>query len=1292
MKRLCDFSSRFRILKGGKISLVVSALLGTTTLSFAAPSGGVVTSGSANISSSGNTTNIIQNTNKVTINWDKFNIAKDEIVNFKQPNVNSIALNRVIGNEKSIINGALNANGQVWILNSNGVLFGKNAKINTAGLLATTKNLSDNDFNSGNYNFKGNSTESVINLGEIDISDSGYATLLANTVSNEGTIKAVKGSVRLIGANEVSINLNGNSIVDLTVNKGVLDSLVENKGAIYADSGEIYLTTNAVDELLKGVVNNEGIIEANSLDGVTGFVELFAHGGQAKIGGTIRAKEGFVETSGKDFTFNDAKIEAGEWLIDPVDITIDQALADAIEIQLNNGNVTIETDANNTPDTTNNENTDGGGDIFVTGNIEYTGTNDSSLTLKAYRNIIFGDSFTPTTKGSISSTSAALDVTLWARAGGNNEATDGRVGSVWLPQGSSISTNGGDVIIGGGQDALNGYALGSYTSSSENYSLFRGAIINGDISANGGDISIRGKGGTSDSISSARGVSIAGNSRVETSGNGNISIYGIAKGGSDAVAIGDGHFGDGIEGRGIVSAQDGDIYIEGLKGSGTNSEALYMSNKSDLNSQNGNIIINASETGSIKVNLHSSLHAKTLFIFDANNVYLNDFEMGYGHIIENIVASNIAGEFNFTNSGIFTVGSFDYNTNTYDGLVAQGDINLISEGKGSGINIDKNIYSKSGDTLINGGNQINVNTDLSWDTQSKLTLQANSVNVNAEIKNTNTTNGGVYFDVSDSSFDVNFGENGKVVINNIHQLQWMNTALNGKYELGSNIDASDTINWNNGAGWNPIAINSDGFSGFNGIFNGNNHTISNLYINTPNAKWTGLFAFVSNGTIKNLVLDNFNITGDFFTGSLIGQANPNSHIENVIAQNGSVTGVRNVGGLVGALWESDYTILNSHVKNVDVTGSYIVGGLVGGVSYSRIVNSSVQGGSVKALFEENANDASGDEVGGLVGSASDTQILNSFANTNVSGENEVGGLVGKLEFSAIRNSYASGNVSGVYGVGGLVGFVLGEINDSYTLNNVSGRSDVGGLVGDFYDGIVMNSYAKGKVIGTATEKYNIGGLIGNFVDAPKAYSSYYDKIVNKNLYDELAYGKTTAQLQNINTFKDGSKYEWSIVEDSTLEKGTPILSWQVGKDGDTKPIWLIGTKVTSKPTIDKPEVETETPNKEIDKVITTIVNKEAVKVPTAPKVTTTPNNSGKNVNVSFSVGENKQIVSKPIEGQATKRVTLSEAKQMQQEVTGETVGDVKVPLSRSSQIVLVNGGVSLPTGVEQEFYVADDEI
>ncbi len=371
MKLNHNYSSRFRILKGGKISLVVSALLASTSLSLAAPSGGVVTSGSATINQSGKVTNINQSTSKASINWNKFGIKANEVVNFIQPDKNSITLNRVIGNERSIIDGALNANGQVWILNSNGVLFGKNASINTAGLLATTKDISDTDFQSGNYTFSGDSTESVINQGTIKIKDNGYVILDSNEVRNSGTIEAIKGRVQLTGADEYTLNLNGNSLVDLVVDKGVLDALVENSGTILADGGEVYLTTNAVDELLRGVVNNTGIIEANSLDGISGHVELFAHGGEIQVGGEIRAKDGFVETSGKFFSFNDARIEAGEWLIDPVDVTIDATLANAIQSQLASGDMTIETVGAGADD----------GDITVNSDITWSSTN--RLTLNA---------------------------------------------------------------------------------------------------------------------------------------------------------------------------------------------------------------------------------------------------------------------------------------------------------------------------------------------------------------------------------------------------------------------------------------------------------------------------------------------------------------------------------------------------------------------------------------------------------------------------------------------------------------------------------------------------------------------------------------------------------------------------------------------------------------------------------------------------------------------------------------------------------------------------------------------
>ncbi|WP_294878589.1 filamentous hemagglutinin N-terminal domain-containing protein [Sulfurimonas sp. RIFOXYB12_FULL_35_9] len=355
--QMCDYGSRFRILKGGKISLVVSAFIAGTTLLRAAPSGGAVTAGNASIVQSGSVTNITQTTQKAAINWQNFSIGATETVNFNQPNISAVTLNRVVGNEKSIIDGALNANGQVFILNSNGVLFSKNASVNTAGLIATTMNLSDTDFMNGNYNFKGDSTASIINQGTITISDSGYAALFGKEVINEGFIKATLGKVELVGAKEVTLNLNGNSLVNLKVDKGVLDALVENKGALYADGGEVYLTTNAVDELLKGVVNNTGIVEANSIEDITGKIELFAHGGEADVSGTLHAKDGFVETSGQVLHVSkDVSIEAKEWLLDPTDITITNGGgtdiggssmdADVITTALNGGaSVTLSADA-----------------------------------------------------------------------------------------------------------------------------------------------------------------------------------------------------------------------------------------------------------------------------------------------------------------------------------------------------------------------------------------------------------------------------------------------------------------------------------------------------------------------------------------------------------------------------------------------------------------------------------------------------------------------------------------------------------------------------------------------------------------------------------------------------------------------------------------------------------------------------------------------------------------------------------------------------------------------------------
>jgi len=346
-----------------RLALAISALLSPALLpsqALAAPTGGVVTTGAANIVQSGSITDINQSSHKATINWHSFSTAASETVNFNQPNAASVTLNRVTGNEQSVLNGALNANGQVFLLNSNGVLIGKGARINTAGFVASTLGLSDADFESGHYHFQTNgSPGTLINLGTITIKDGGYAALLGQSVTNQGVIVANKGTVSLNSGKRITLNFNGDSLLNVSIDEGSLNALVENKQAIQADGGKVILTAKAAGELLNSQVNNTGVIQAQTLDDVTGSIELFAHGGTATINGTLDASAtisgngGFIETSGETVKIADGATitttaqngKTGTWLIDPTDFTIGSG-GDITGAQLSsslaNSNVVIE--------------------------------------------------------------------------------------------------------------------------------------------------------------------------------------------------------------------------------------------------------------------------------------------------------------------------------------------------------------------------------------------------------------------------------------------------------------------------------------------------------------------------------------------------------------------------------------------------------------------------------------------------------------------------------------------------------------------------------------------------------------------------------------------------------------------------------------------------------------------------------------------------------------------------------------------------------------------------------------
>ncbi|VWB36674.1 filamentous hemagglutinin [Burkholderia lata] len=282
---------------GGKRAAVAAAsLLGFAALpAFALPSGETIMSGKADIvrSDDGRTMNINQHTDKLITNWQDFGVAGGEHLSFNQPNSQSLALNRVIGSTGSRIDGQISANGRVFLVNPNGVLFGAGAQVNVGGLVASTQNLSDADFLAGNYRFSGTSTQSVTNNGTITAAEGGSVALLGARVANNGTIQARLGRVALGAGNAFTVNFDGNGLLNLQVDGGAVDAQASNGGLLKADGGDVLMTARAAGNLLDAVVNNTGTIEARGLATRGGKITL--DGGTVQVGGKLDASAGTAD-------------------------------------------------------------------------------------------------------------------------------------------------------------------------------------------------------------------------------------------------------------------------------------------------------------------------------------------------------------------------------------------------------------------------------------------------------------------------------------------------------------------------------------------------------------------------------------------------------------------------------------------------------------------------------------------------------------------------------------------------------------------------------------------------------------------------------------------------------------------------------------------------------------------------------------------------------------------------------------------------------------------------------------
>ncbi|MBU2721368.1 filamentous hemagglutinin N-terminal domain-containing protein, partial [Acidithiobacillus ferridurans] len=147
-----------RFLLGGGILFFAPWSLAASLPAASLPTDGQVVSGQATLSQTGNQLTVTQSSSKAILNWQSFSIGSGQTVDFQQPNAASVALNNVTGSNPSAIFGHLNANGQVFLVNPNGITFSPGAQVNVGGIIASTLPITQANFLKGNYTFSGNST------------------------------------------------------------------------------------------------------------------------------------------------------------------------------------------------------------------------------------------------------------------------------------------------------------------------------------------------------------------------------------------------------------------------------------------------------------------------------------------------------------------------------------------------------------------------------------------------------------------------------------------------------------------------------------------------------------------------------------------------------------------------------------------------------------------------------------------------------------------------------------------------------------------------------------------------------------------------------------------------------------------------------------------------------------------------------------------------------------------------------------------------------------------------------
>ncbi len=438
------------------------------------PSGAAIVHGQIEISSPATGALLIdQASEQAIINWQEFSIGAGESVRFNQPSASAAVLNRVIGSLSSEILGQLLANGRVFLINPQGILFGAGSQVDVGALVAATHDLTNEHFLSGDYAFAGASTAGIFNAGTLRSGDGGFVVLAADHVGNTGRIETSGGDIALAAGAQWSMYLDAEGLVSLDVETAALSELagVDNAGDLVASGGVVLLRAALARDLLGTAVNNSGRISAQSIAERGGQIFLLGSGGdvassgalEASADAVLHARDGSIRTGAIDAHSIALHAENGSVHVGDADTPADLTASGWVDISSTQGSVALHGTVTAGDfvriDTSSSQ---GGGDgILVTGAIHAVGS------------------------ASLQSSNGGIAVQDIVVTGGDGEHTSADA-SIWLHQYSAGRAD----IRTGALWATSDHGAASIDLYNNQGSLF----INGDIRVVGGGFSTSGEG------------------------------------------------------------------------------------------------------------------------------------------------------------------------------------------------------------------------------------------------------------------------------------------------------------------------------------------------------------------------------------------------------------------------------------------------------------------------------------------------------------------------------------------------------------------------------------------------------------------------------------------------------------------------------------------------------------------------------------------------------------------------------------------------------------------------------